>query len=90
MDLTVETKQYRLSYDHLEMSYIHNFISDMIKGYAKQGETYFLTRKKVKELIEYLKVQSYQFDWQKEKLIEELSNLEMLMVGKEKASFYFW
>ena len=42
MDLTVETKQYRLSYDHLEMSYIHNFISDMIKGYAKQGETYYL------------------------------------------------
>lgn len=90
MDLTVETKQYRLSYDHLEMSYIHNFISDMIKGNVKQGETYFLTRKKVKELIEYLKVQSYQFDWQKERLIEELSNLEMLMVGKEKASFYFW
>ena len=90
MDLTVETKQYRLSYDHLEMSYIHNFISDMIKDYVKQGETYYLTRKKVKELIEYLKLQSYQFDWQKEKLIEELSNLEMLMVGKEKASFYFW
>lgn len=90
MDLTVETKQYRLSYDHLEMSYIYNFISDMIKGNVKQGETYFLTRKKVKELIEYLKVQSYQFDWQKERLIEELSNLEMLMVGKEKASFYFW
>ena len=90
MDLTVETKLYRLSYDHLEMSYIHNFISDMIKGNVKQGETYFLTRKKVKELIEYLKVQSYQFDWQKERLIEELSNLEMLMVGKEKASFYFW
>ena len=90
MDLTVETKQYRLSYDHLEMSYIHNFISDMIKGNVKQGETYYLTRKKVKELIEYLKVQSYQFDWQKERLIEELSNLEMLMVGKEKASFYFW
>ena len=90
MDLTVETKQYRLSYDHLEMSYIHNFISDMIKGNAKQGETYYLTRKKVKELIEYLKVQSYKFDWQKERLIEELSNLEMLMVGKEKASFYFW
>ena len=90
MDLTVETKQYRLSYDHLEMSYIHNFISDMIKGNVKQGETYFLTRKKVKELIEYLKVQSYQFDWQKERLIEQLSNMEMLMVGKEKASFYFW
>ena len=90
MDLTVETKQYRLSYDHLEMSYIHNFISYMIKDYAKQGETYYLTRKKVKELIEYLKLQSYQFDWQKERLIEELSNLEMLMVGKEKASFYFW
>ena len=90
MDLTVETKQYRLSYEHLEMSYIHNFISDMIKGNAKQGETYYLTRKKVKELIEYLKVQSYQFDRQKERLIEELSNLEMLMVGKEKASFYFW
>ena len=90
MDLTVETKQYRLSYDHLEMSYIYNFISDMIKGNVKQGETYFLTRKKVKELIEYLKLQSYQFDWQKERLIEQLSNLEMLMVGKEKASFYFW
>ena len=90
MDLTVETKQYRLSYDHLEMSYIHKYISDMINDYAKQGETYYLTRKKVKELIEYLKLQSYQFDWQKERLIEELSNLEMLMVGKEKASFYFW
>lgn len=90
MDLTVETKQYRLSYDHLEMSYIHNFISDMIKGYAKQGETYYLTRNKVKELIAFLKVQSYPFDGQKERFIEQMSNMEMLMVGKEKASFYFW
>ena len=90
MDLTVETKDYILSYDHLEMSYIHNFISDMIMGFAGQGQTYYLTKKKVKELIEYLKVQSYQFEWQKERFIEELSNMEMLMVGKEKASFYFW
>lgn len=90
MDLIVETKQYKFNYDHLEMSYIHNFISNKIRRYAETCVKHYLTKKELKELIEWLKTLDFTYTWQKEKLIEQLSNMEMLMQGRDKASFYFW
>jgi hypothetical protein len=48
-----------------------------------------LTKKEVKRLIEYLKKDNFgngKDAW----IIDRLSNMEMLMEGKEKAEFRFW
>lgn len=90
MDLIVETKQYKFNYDHLEMSYIHSFITNKIGRYAETCRKHYLTKKEMKELINWLKTLRFTYDWQKERLIEQLSNMEILMEGKERASFYFW
>lgn len=90
MDLIVESRDYKYSYQRLEMSYIHIFLSNKLKREAENFVDHFLTKKEVKELIEYLKTCDFSSDDQREKLIEELSNMEMLMIGQEKARFYFW
>lgn len=90
MDLVVESKDYKYSYQHLEMSYIHNFISEKIGRDAEILVDHFLNKREVKELIEYLRTCNFPSGEQQEKLIEELSNMEMLMVGQEKARFRFW
>lgn len=90
MDLIIETKQYKYTYDHLEMSYIHNFISNKIGMCAKTCKKYYLTKKEMQELLNYLKQLKFSFDAQKERLIEQLSNMEMLMITGDTASFYFW
>lgn len=90
MDLIIETKQYKLNYDHLEMSYIHNFLSNKIGRYIEACEKIKITKKEMKELINWLKTLEFSYVEQKEILIAQLLNMEMLMQGKEKASFYFW
>lgn len=91
MDLIIETKQYKLKYDHFEMVYIHTFISRKLNRYARVGVNYYLTKKEVKELIKWLNSQSWSnYNKQKEKLIDQLILMEMVMEGKERARFYFW
>ena len=90
MDLTVETKDYKLCYQRLEMSYIHNFISEKIRKDAEIFANYVLTKKEVRGLIEKIKTCDFPSNEQREKFVNELSNMEMLMCGDEKASFCFW
>lgn len=72
------------------MSYIHSFISNLIGRYAETNKTHLLSKSDVKNLIEYLKDIGTWSTNIKDKAIGQLKNMEMLMEGKEKASFYFW
>ena len=85
-DLTVVTKQYKFTS-------CYGFDDISIFLYQKTGKVanaisdYYLTRKEVYELIEYLKEINYEKNiW----YISRLSNIAMLMEGKEKARFHFW
>lgn len=91
MDLTVETKQYIFtacySFDYVLIYLINN----MSKSEKKDGSEsyYYLTKKEVRNLIEYLKQDNYGDErdfW----IVDRLISMEMLMEGKEKATFHFW
>lgn len=90
MDLIIETKQYKLCYDRLKMSYIAVFLTNKSGKFVEIGDTRYLTKKETKELIEFIKQQDFDTEDSKDRFVEQLSNMEMLMEGKEKASFYFW
>jgi hypothetical protein len=85
-DLTVDTKQYKFTscygFDDIDIFLFHK------TGRVPQAiSDYYLTRQEVYELIDYLKEINYEKnDW----LIDRLSNMVMLMEGKEKARFHFW
>lgn len=91
MDLTVETKQYVFtacySFDYLLIYLVNN----MGKGEKKYGDEsyYYLTKREVKDLIEYLKQNNYG-DGRDFWIVDCLTSMEMLMEGKEKATFHFW
>lgn len=90
MDLTVETKQYKFCYQTITMSWINVFICSKFKRCIGSGETVWLTKKDMKELIAYLSAVDFGLKHIKETCLEQLSSMEMLMEGKDKASFYFW
>jgi hypothetical protein len=88
MDLTVETKQYQFSASS-GFDYIVIFICNELKELPSLNTRHYLTKKEVKRLIEYLKKDNFgngKDAW----IIDRLSNMEMLMEGKEKAEFRFW
>lgn len=91
MDLTVETKQYKFtacySFDYI-LIYLANNMSKNEKK-DKNESYYYLTKSEVKDLIEYLKKNNYG-DGRDFWIVDKLTNMEMLMVGKEKATFHFW
>ena len=86
MDLTVETKQYKFS---ASSSFDYIFIANNLKRNPYMGSYHDLTRKEVQELIEYLQKDNYG-DGRDGWIIDRLSNMEMLMEGKERATFHFW
>ena len=88
MDLTVETKQYVFSASS-GFDYIVIYFSNQLKLFPNFGSKFELTKKEVKTLIEYLKENWYE-DGRASWIIDSLVNMEMLMVGKEKAQFRFW
>lgn len=88
MDLTVETKQYVFSASS-GFDYIVIYFSNHLKLSPDFGSKFELTKKEVKALIEYLKENWYE-DGRASWIIDSLVNMEMLMVGKEKAQFRFW
>ena len=88
MDLTVETKQYKFSASS-GFDYIVIYLCNELKESPNIGSCHSLTKKEVQTLIEYLKKNNYG-DGRDSWLIDRLSNMEMLMDGKEKATFHFW
>ena len=90
MDLTVETKQYRFSCDRTAMSYILVFLCTKLRTSISICDTVFLTKKEMVELIDFIKTQDFGLEHLKERCLDQLSNMEMLMEGKEKAEFRFW
>ena len=88
MDLSVETKQYQFSVSS-SFDYIVIFLANNLKQSIYMGAYYSLTRKEVQELIEYLRKDNYG-DGRDGWIVDRLSNMEMLMEGKEKATFHLW
>lgn len=88
MDLTVETKQYKFSASS-SFDYIVIFFANNLKRKPYMGSYHDLTRKEVRELIEYLKQNNYG-DGRDFWIVDSLTSMEMLMEGKEKATFHFW
>ena len=88
MDLTVETKQYKFSASS-GFDYIVIYLCNNLKKSPNIGSCYFLTKKEIQVLIEYLKKDNYG-DGRDSWIVDRLSNMEMLMEGKEKATFRFW
>lgn len=91
MDLTVETKQYVFtacySFDYILIYLVNN----MSKNEERDGDEsyYYLTKTEVKELIEYLNQNNYG-DCRDFWIVDKLTSMEILMEGKEKATFHFW
>lgn len=88
MDLTVETKQYIFSASS-GFDYVVIYLCNNLKQMPEIGSYHYLTKKEVSNLIEYLKQNNYR-DGRDNLLIDNLTNMEMLMQGKEKATFHFW
>lgn len=88
MDLTVETKQYKFSASS-GFDYIVIFLCNELKQSPDMNSYHNLTRQEVQNLIEYLKKDGYG-DGRDAWIVDCLSNMEMLMEGKEKATFHFW
>ena len=90
VDLTVETKQYRFSVSS-GFDYIVIFLCNKLKEYPDMGSYHYLTKKEVQALIKYLKEDIPEKERVRcDSIIDRLSSLEMLMDGKEKATFHFW
>ena len=85
VDLTVETKQYQFSAS-AGFAFIAIYICNKLNQYPDLGTKHYLTKKEVRDLIEYLKENNCGDSW----IFNQLINLEMLMEGKEKAEFRFW
>lgn len=88
MDLTVETKQYKFSASS-SFDYIAIFLAINLKRNPYMGSYHDLTKKEVRELIKHLQKDNYG-DGRDGWIIDRLSNMEILMEGKEKATFHFW
>lgn len=88
MDLTVETKQYKFSASS-SFDYIVIYFCNVIHKSPDMDSYHYLTKKEVKKLIEYLKQNNYG-DGRDFWIIDCLTSMEMLMEGKEKATFHFW
>lgn len=85
MDLTVESKQYKFSVSS-GFDYIVIYICNQLREFPDFGSKHYLTKKEVQNLIQYLKDNNCDKSW----IVDALTNLEMLMEGKEKAEFRFW
>ena len=85
MDLTVETKQYIFSASS-GFDYIVIFICNQLQESPDFGSKHYMTRKEVRGLIQYMKDNGCENNW----IVDALTNMEMLMEGKEKAEFRFW
>lgn len=85
MDLTVETKQYKFSASS-GFDYIVIYICNKLKESPDFGSKYYLTKKEVCDLIKYLQENNCGDSW----IVDRLSNMILLMEGKEKAEFRFW
>lgn len=88
MDLTVETRQYRFSASSA-FDYITLFLINNLKKSVYMGAYYSLTKREVQDLIEYLKQNNYG-DGRDFWIVDCLTSMEMLMEGKERATFHFW
>lgn len=85
MDLTVETKQYKFSASS-GFDYIVIYICNRHKESPDFGSKHYITKKEVQNLIQYMKDNGKEDSW----ITDALTNMEMLMEGKEKAEFRFW
>lgn len=88
MDLTVETKSYAFSASS-GFDYIAIYMCNELKQTPMIGSRFYLTKKEVRKLIEYLKQDGYD-DSQDFWILDRLCSMELLMEGKEKAEFRFW
>lgn len=88
MDLTVETKQYIFTACY-SFDYIVEFLVNKKNQNPDMNSYHYLTKNEMKELIEYLKRDNYG-DGRDFWIVDRLTSMEMLMVGKEKATFHFW
>ena len=88
MDLTVETKRYAFIVPCC-FDYITIWLCSELKQNPKQGSYHYLTKKEMRNLIEYLKQDNYG-DGRDSWIIDRLTNTEMLMEGKETAAIHFW
>ena len=85
MDITVETKQYIFSASS-GFDYIVIYICNQLGEDPSFGSKHYMTRKEVQGLIQYMKDNGRENSW----IRDCLTNMEMLMEGKEKAEFRFW
>lgn len=88
MDLTVETKQYKFTASSC-FDYIVIFLANTTRRCPRINSYHTLTKKEVQALIEYLRKNNYG-DGRDEWIVDRLSNMEMLMEGREVAIFHFW
>lgn len=91
MDLSIETYDFKFSLDGIGLAFVSIFMTNTLKISVKEG-IYYLTKKEIQMLIKYLKEQQSEFRNQKyfSRVVDNFTSMEMLMIGKEKAKFYFW
>ena len=85
MDLTVETKNYIFSASS-GFDCIVIYICNQLREYPNFGSKHYMAKKEVQQLIQYMKDNGCENNW----IVDALTNMEMLMEGKEKAEFRFW
>ena len=88
MDLTIETKQYRFTACY-SFDYITIFLIHKLNATPCENSSYDLTKKEVRELIEYLKQNNYG-DGRDFWIVDNLITMEGMMSHKDKAIFRFW
>lgn len=86
MDLSIETSDFKFSLDGIGLAFVSIFMANRLKISVKEG-IYYLTKKEIQMLIEYLKEQQDEFKNQKyfSRIVDNFTSMEMLMEGKEKA-----
>lgn len=91
MDLTIETKEFVFSLDHIALGLVCIFMMEKLKTNAKEG-IYFLTKNEIEKMISFLENRKTDFS-SKEYYISTLDkfrSMHMLMHKNEKARFKFW
>lgn len=91
MDLVIETSDYIFSLDGIGLTFIDIFMMNTLNISIKEG-TYYLTKKEIQKLINYLEDNKDEFKNQIyfTSILDKFKSMEMLMKTNEKVKFLFW
>ena len=95
MILTIETHEFKISYETINVNFINLFLGNELKMIPKKGQKIRVTKNEVKRLIQYMYEKRFVFENENnkyfyKKLLNELENMESHMTYGELADFIFY